>query len=330
MLDILKSKISGMSPSVPSSNRLPDPVVASSVTPPTDNKSVINVDGTNRIGGIGMEELKNSMASRRVAAGVSYKEKDHKWIKSFYDQKTVLPNNLFYAAFQIAKLSAGNLENESSTQTSPFVSPWYSKVETSAMIQPWHIKSVQFKILPTPIEEERVLYIPFPTIDVNKIDYSFTVTFEEDTIGTIFNFIQWCYHRVVDMGFYHYTNNNRIGNFSILVFNAAFDEIQQFDFKDVFLKDAGDLSLNYESGTPRNYTCTFGARTRVVQTISLDTAIAIMGIPILSSGNDSIIPEVSEVDSSTFAGSNDGKLKSAIKDKLTNINNGPSKLKSKS
>ena len=200
MLDILKSKLSGIAGSLGLSDRLPDPEgdsLVSKLSP--DNRYDLNVDGTNRIGGLGMNELKNSMASRKVAAGMSYKEKDHKWIKSFYDQKTVLPNNLFYAAFQIAKLSGGNPENEASTQTSPFVSPWYSKVETTAMIQPWHIKSVQFKILPTPIEEERVLYIPFPTIDVNKIDYSFTVSFEEDTIGTIFNFIRWCYHRVVDM-----------------------------------------------------------------------------------------------------------------------------------
>lgn len=263
--------------------RLPDPEETSllgSFSNPlhsAERYEKMNEDGMNGITGV---LRKKAEMSKKVAAGTASRENDNKYIKRFYDEKTILPNNIFHARFIPPKVNTGY--GEIKTYNSPFRSPVYTKtgedgnstinVNPPAMIQPHHIKSVGFKVLPSNIGVGKILFVPFPEIDINTVDYEFSVEFEEDTVGTVFNFLQWCYHRVVDMGFYHYTTNNRIGSFEIVVYNAAYLTIQKFLFTEVFLKDAGDINLTYEGSSPRTYRATFHATNRVAQTFSLDEA----------------------------------------------------------
>jgi hypothetical protein len=262
--------------------RLPDPAGRSDVTYDPSFKI------QNRYEALSVDGIRNLLKrigklSGEVEAGEKFREQDNPYISNFYATKTVFPDNIFVCTFHAPEFDT------TTPYTTPFTTSAYNSKGT-ALITPYHIKDVGFKILPSDIQSQKVLFVPFPTVDVTSIEYEFTVTFEEDSIGSVMMFLQWCYHRVIDMSYYHIPYNNRIGDFQVTIYNARYQTIEQHLFVDCFLKSAGDLKLDYSSSGVRTYTATFCAAYRITQTFNF-SEILTAAVP----GDDKIKEEAAAV-----------------------------------
>jgi len=131
------------------------------------------------------------------------------------------------------------------------------------IIKPWHIISVT---LPQyPFGKDVIKYGPlaktFPVMnDFNGFDI--TVTFEEDSSGTIAYFINWLQRKIIDResgGTYRSQKVNRIDFMLIQTEDESGITIQNWLYKNVFFQNASDITLDYSSKEAVRYDITFCA-----------------------------------------------------------------------
>lgn len=137
------------------------------------------------------------------------------------------------------------------------------EIGTMPSISFWHINSI---VLPQyPFGKDVVKYGPmaksFPVMnDFNGLDI--TITFEEDEMGTIANFIHWCQNKIIDRkngGVYRSQNENRINHLIVETEDDAGVPIQFWWFKNLYFQNAAPLNLDYASTESVKYEITFGA-----------------------------------------------------------------------
>jgi hypothetical protein len=205
------------------------------------------------------ENFINKLLAGKIEAGKDYIENKDMY-KKFFANKTLQKTNMFICAF-----SANNTQWTFDTDEP-------RNRDHEIELAPHHFKSVNFKVLPSDVKIEIADgSFPIPFVDAEDISYEFSVTFEEDAYGTVFNFIQSTYAKIAG---YDWINNDRheqsIGSFGITTINEQFNVLTDVVFEDVILISAGDMAYDYSdaSGT-REYSCTFRATSRTIRTLKV-------------------------------------------------------------
>jgi len=166
-----------------------------------------------------------------------------------------LPEVLFGKSVQPAyKFVASFLENPLKAVTRRDVGPM-------PIIMPWHVTGVtvpnyKFKM-------DKVMYGAVPRI-FSTLDFEhalpFTVTFEEDELGSIAYFISWLQRNIIDTeGYYRAPNRNRIGHFVIEVQDKNGFPVLYYVFKNILFQDASDPRYDSFSNEVIKYDITFVA-----------------------------------------------------------------------
>ena len=139
------------------------------------------------------------------------------------------------------------------------------------VIQPWHIKSVSFPSS-NKFRMESMKIGPYhygvPIMDT--AGYDIVITFEEDDVGTIFNFIHACQALIIggtnedDTLFINVSNGNyapqslnRFSQIIINIYNDTGDIVKTISFRDCFFMDASQVDLSYDGAEAIKYTVTF-------------------------------------------------------------------------
>ena len=213
--------------------------------------------------------LIHKAAAYDVEYGKKYRENVNIYEK-FYSVKSIQPSNNFTVRFGWGDSSQfddnGNRITNDTTE-SKSMKELYGNMPK---IEAWHVKNVTVSVLPTPINVQKSFTYAFPTIDVQSMEHKFTVTLQEDKIGTVFNFIQWAYSRIISPSGIHYSQlNNRIGWCKVSVLNPYTLVLTEFLYQDVFIIGANQLSLDYSNSGIIEYTVDFMASSRIVKTIDL-------------------------------------------------------------
>lgn len=168
-------------------------------------------------------------------------------INSFYN----LPEMAFGKSVQPAyKFTASFLAN-----------PFKTDHEAGPMpiILPHHITSVT---LPTyKFSFDKVMYgsVPriFATLNFSE-GLNLKVTFEEDNLGTIAYFINWCQRNIIDSkGYYNSPMNSRIGNFIVEVQDMNGTPVMYYVFKNIIFESSNDITFDYSSDDVIKYDLSF-------------------------------------------------------------------------
>ena len=96
----------------------------------------------------------------------------------------------------------------------------------------------------------------FPSLNYEGFD--FTITIEEDNIGSVARFAHWCQRRIVDdRGFHLPQILNKIGNMRLDILDELNQTICRFNFEDSFYLEAAPVSYDYSQSTQTLWTFTF-------------------------------------------------------------------------
>lgn len=200
-------------------------------------------------------------AATEVTNGEKYRENIGIY-DNFYNVKSIQPSNLFAVEF-----GWGNAVQKTQTQEEKQLSEAYGNMPK---LEPWHVKTVSVDVLPAPVKIEKSFTYAFPVVDIQEMTHKFTVTLQEDKIGTVFNFIQWAYSRIISPSGVHYSQmNNRIGYCRVSILNPYTLVLTEFLYQDVFITSANNLSLDYASDSVIEYTVDFCATSKIVKTIDI-------------------------------------------------------------
>lgn len=169
-------------------------------------------------------------------------------LKSFFttNQKTIQKNFRFDVKFYYNNPSIGG------------------EIELGS-ITPWHILKVTFpsanNFRMEPIKVGPYHY-GFPVMDTTG--YDVVITFEEDSIGTIFNFIQFLQSIIVNNtesklanGNYRSQLDNRLTSIIINIYNDSGNIVKTVTFRDCFFLNASSMDLDYGGSDSIKYTVTF-------------------------------------------------------------------------
>lgn len=168
-------------------------------------------------------------------------------INGFYN----LPEQLMGKSVQPSyRFTASFLEN-----------PFKLDKETGPMpiIMPHHFVSVS---LPTyQFKFDKVMYGSVPRI-FSTIDFSeglkISITFEEDMLGTIAFFINWCQRNVIDnKGYYNAPLKSRIGHFVLEVVDMNGVPTMYYVFKNLLFESASNSVYDYGSDDVIRYDVSF-------------------------------------------------------------------------
>lgn len=119
-------------------------------------------------------------------------------------------------------------------------------------------------------KKEVVQYGPykrtFPVL--NHDGFEFTITFEEDTNGTISRFINYLQRKIIlndGSGRYVAPKISRLDNIIIDVENDKKEVVMRFDFKECYYLKSSTLNFNYNSNDSVKYQITFNCDFPIIQ-----------------------------------------------------------------
>jgi len=220
----------------------------------------------------------DSLTSRKlIAQDVLYGNKSRENITTyykFYEEKSIQPNNNFTVEFGSGDPPPMMTDSKTGKRTPREGSEERDDQDLTYGLMPkiekWHVKSVSVDLLPTDIKVEKSFNFAFPAIDVKDMNHKLSIVFQEDKLGTVFNFIQWAYSKIIDKSGIHYSQaNNRIGWCRVSVMNPYTLIMTEFLYQDLFITSAGQLGLDYTSDGIVEYTVDFQAATRLVKTVPI-------------------------------------------------------------
>jgi hypothetical protein len=209
--------------------------------------------------------------TKSVTNGFDYRE-NQPIFDSFFNEKSISPNNNFTVTFGTGDSDAIPEEggNKSIKDGQAERIKMIEDYGNMPIVRPWHVKNISVPILPTEIKVEKQFTYAFPTVDIKSMEHKFSITFQEDKIGTIFTFIQWAYSKIINPSGEHYSqSNNRIGWCRVNIMNPYTMVMTEILFQDVFLLSAGQLALDYSSNNPIEYAVEFQASSKRVKTIPI-------------------------------------------------------------
>ena len=212
-----------------------------------------------------------AIAAEGVYKGEKYREVIPTYY-SFFNDKSVMPNNNFTVSFGMGdpggtKTTNGEESERDGTEERNKMLIAYGEMP---LIEKWHVKSVSVDLLPAEVKVEKQFNYAFPAIDIKDMNHKFTVTLQEDKIGTVFTFIQWAYAKMIDASGIHYSQaNNRIGWCRVSILNPYTLIITEILFQDIFITNAGQLSLDYGNDGIVEYPLEFQAASRLVRTVPI-------------------------------------------------------------
>lgn len=130
------------------------------------------------------------------------------------------------------------------------------------IIRSYHFLSIS---LPTyKFQKESIIFgqvpVSFPVLNVEDArDIAVTCEFEEDELGTIEFFINWCQRSIIDKdGYYVPPIHNRIGHLIVEVTDPTGLPIVYYTMKDLYYLNASDVTYSYDSNESIRRTITFG------------------------------------------------------------------------
>jgi len=217
--------------------------------------------------------LDRKLAADDVLYGKKSRENVTTYYK-FYEEKSIQPDNNFVVEFGSGDPPPMTIDPDTGEETPREGSEERDNQDAIYGLMPkiekWHIKSVSVDILPTDIKVEKAFNFAFPSIDIKDLNHKLSITMQEDKLGTVFNFIQWAYSKIIDKSGVHYSQaNNRIGWCRVSVMNPYTLITTVFLYQDLFITGAGQLSLDYSSDGIVEYNLEFQAATRLVKTIPI-------------------------------------------------------------
>jgi hypothetical protein len=242
--------------------RLPDPEGNVSIPGSSTRDAYFN-ELADRYDSANLENFVKKSIAGRIEAGKAGLESKNMY-QSFYRDKTVQPINRFYAQFSeysengVPYPNAGNSGGR-----------YYT---ANIAIKPHHIKSVSFKTVPWSVKLERRHTTPIPVVTAEDYDFEFNVTFEEDAYGTVFNFINNAFSKLIGAGpVIRLNENSLLRSFSVLTLNESYNVLTDILFDSVYILDAGDMTFDYGNETGiREFTVRFGATSRRVRTLKVE------------------------------------------------------------
>lgn len=171
-------------------------------------------------------------------------------LKAFYKLpelafgKSIQPSWKFYALFLDNPLQSFRVNSE------PGPMP---------VLRPYHI--VDVAIPSFSFEKQIMMYgqVPrtFPVLNFEGFNVS--VTFEEDELGTIEYFINWCTRSIINReGLYRHPTERRIQAFVVEIQDKTGIPIVYYIFHDLYFLDASSASYSYENNSAIKRNVTFG------------------------------------------------------------------------
>ena len=151
------------------------------------------------------------------------------------------------------------------------LSMWMGEIP---QIEPWHVQKISFpssnKFTLNPIKIGPYPYC-FPTMDSSG--YDFDITFEEDDIGTVYDFIQFLQNIIIggktngvvgdtpytetSNGNYSSQADNRLSKILINTYNDTGDIVKTVSFFNCFFLGASQVDLDYAGNESIKYTVNF-------------------------------------------------------------------------
>jgi len=173
-------------------------------------------------------------------------------IKSFFTEKTIQRSDKFYVTILPPNPPIDAINRE-----------YYEKLNTYTGPMPdiknWHVNDVS--IPSYDFQKESVfgdgpLPKSFPVLKHDSFDVK--ITLEEDSYGTIRDFITWCQRRIIDgNGLYWNQSLNRIPKIMIFLVDETNVEVAAFVFSNCYFVNSEALNLSYGETNQIKYTLTF-------------------------------------------------------------------------
>jgi hypothetical protein len=172
-------------------------------------------------------------------------------LQGFYS----LPEQLFGKSIQPAyRFTASFLEN-------PF-RKFDEDVGSMPVIMPYHFLNITVPTYNFKFENVYYGVIPRTYATLAYEGFEVNATFEEDEMGTIAYFINWCQKCIIDSnGYYKAPLSNRIGNLAVEVDDRQGMPVVIYIFKNIFYRSSGDVTYDYGTGESIKYQISFGVDT---------------------------------------------------------------------
>ncbi len=122
----------------------------------------------------------------------------------------------------------------------------------------YHIKNINIPFYQFTGEEIRAGHHVFTLPVLNHDGFEFSVQFEDDHRGKIFELINRMQSKLIDdQGFYRGYSSRIIHNFEMVVMHPHGDYVYKVKFHDTMLFRVADLTLDYSDNSSIKYDCTF-------------------------------------------------------------------------
>jgi len=179
-------------------------------------------------------------------------------IRSFFGTKSIQKTDQFlFSIDQTANLSLATNKNK---RLGSMKIALDKRTGPQPVIENWHTRNF---VLPN-LNFQREIFPrgnftkSFPSMKYEG--FTFTVTLEDDSVGTIPNFVNWCQRRTVDeSGFHMFESLNRIGNLRLDALDEFNEVIYKFVFEEAYYIEATPVSFDYSQSTQTLWTITFAS-----------------------------------------------------------------------